>query len=427
MYTETPGSLPRAERRLFLAVLILAAALRLPPLPAGLPYIGYVDEGHVLHQTTYMLARDTCSATGYSYPPLPACTIAAVAILGSPLYRLAHGRPLAADLSPSPYRYYDTLAPAELLVAGRGLTFVASLGIVALTGLLARRLAGPAAGLFAALAAALLPALVIRGAIVIVDVWAAFFATAALLAAEVCRQGTRRPAVMALWTGVLAGLAGMSKYPVALICLPVALALLLSPGSMRTRLSRLGLAGGAALATAGLVMPALVLEPRRVIADFTSVSEFYHQRPMGSYWHQLVERSEWDLPYDHPEAGLPFLVLSAAGLAWGLARRRSAPAVAGLLLFAGALALLLSPYPFRPLRNFLSLAPVACVGAGLAFTFARERLPRPRLLDAAAVAGLFSLYLFPLIHHARTELGGKTRATSPSPGSPGTNAPASAS
>ncbi len=228
------------------AILTIALLVRLPTLTAGLPYLSYVDEGHVLHHVSYLLAERTWVPDTYSYPTLPFYTIAGVALAYSPLYSAAHGRPLRADLSPAPPRYYDVLEPTELLILGRLVTLAFSLGLVVLTGLLARRLAGPAAGLLAAWLAALVPALVARSVIANVNPMAAFFALAALYFAEGVRDAgeDRRPRRAAVLAGVMVGLAGATKYPAAIVCLPVAAAILLAAAPWRERIVRLLLAGG---------------------------------------------------------------------------------------------------------------------------------------------------------------------------------------
>ena len=225
---------PAMSRRLSLAlwagVLILALGLRLPPLRADLPYLSYVDEGWVLHPVIHLIGARTWDPGFYTYPSLPLYAIAGAAALYSPVYAAVHGRPLAADLAPDPWRHYDLVAPVELVVAGRLLCLAVSLGIVVLTGLLARRLAGEGAGLFAALLAALVPALVIRSAIVTVDPWAAFFSLAAIYFAEGAARGGR-PWRDALLSGAMIGCGLTSKYPAVLVALAVVPALLRVAGA----------------------------------------------------------------------------------------------------------------------------------------------------------------------------------------------------
>ncbi|HSS78149.1 MAG TPA: glycosyltransferase family 39 protein, partial [Thermoanaerobaculia bacterium] len=194
------------------ALLVLAAALRLPALPAGLPYMSYVDEGHVLHHALHLLAKRTWEPDNYYYGSLTLYLVAGAAVAWSPVYAAIHGHPLSDDLSPSPPRYYDILEPVDLVVIGRLVTLFFSLGVVLLTGLLARRLAGPAAGFFAAWLAAWVPALVARSTIVNVNPLAAFFVLAALIFAEGARDGRhgRRDAILA---GAMTGLAAAIKYP----------------------------------------------------------------------------------------------------------------------------------------------------------------------------------------------------------------------
>jgi len=365
------------------AVLIAATAVRLPPLAAGLPYLSYVDEGHVLHHVVHLLAAETWEPDTYSYPSLPFYLIAGSALAYSPVYAAVHGRPLQGDLSPDPRLYYDIVEPTELIVLGRLVTLAFSLGIVVLTGLLARRLAGPAAGLFAAWLAALVPALVARSTVVNINPMAAFFGLASLLFAEDAREG-ERPRRGAVLAGAMAGLAGATKYPAALVCLPVALAILLASASWRERLTRLALAGGSAVAALLVAMPALVLRTEQVLAGLRRMSAVYEAQAIGSYWDQAVRRAEWDLPLNHPEVGIVFLILAAGGLLAGLGDRRWSKSVLGWLLLGVATGLLVAPYRFRAFRNLLALVPLACVLASLHYAAVRRRVRRPLWVDLAA-------------------------------------------
>ncbi|HEV7508836.1 MAG TPA: glycosyltransferase family 39 protein [Thermoanaerobaculia bacterium] len=377
-----------------LALLILALAIRLPALPAGLPYMSYVDEGHVLHHVLHLLVKRTWEPDTYSYGSLPFYLIAGTTLAWSPIYAAIHGHPLADDLSPSPYHYYDIVEPVDVLVIGRLLTLAFSLGIVALAGLLARRLAGAAAGLFAAWLAALVPALVARSSIVNINPMVAFFALAALFFAEGARDGSR-PRRDAALAGAMTGLAAATKYPALLVCLPVALAVLLAQVTWTEKLRRLLLAGGAATAALLLAMPAIVLRPANVMAGAKEMSRTYGTQEIGLYWEQAVHRAEWDLPLEHPEVGIVFLVLVAAGIVVALRDRRWSRSAWGWLLFATATGLLVAPYKFRAFRNLLALVPLGCVLAALLYAEARRRLSRPFrpvLLDLAAA--LLPIVLF---------------------------------
>ncbi len=378
------------------ALLVLAAAVRLPALTAGLPYISYVDEGHVLHHVVHLLAQRTWEPDTYSYGSFPFYLIAGAALAWSPVYAATHGHPLADDLSPAPPVYYDLLEPVDLLVLGRLVTLAFSLGVVILTGLLARRLAGPAAGLFAAWLAALVPALVARSTIVNINPLVAFFVLAALFFAEGTRDGDRprRDAVLA---GAMIGLATATKYPSALVCLPVALAIVFSIAPWRERFRRLLLAGGATLLTLVVAMPSLVLRTANVVKGIRGMSQAYGEQAAGTYWDQALRRAEWDLPLEHPEVGIAFLLLTGAGLAVALRHHGWIRSVLGWMLFAEATGLLVAPYKFRAFRNLLPLIPLACVVVALLYGAARRRLSRPLPLDVAAA--LLPVVLFtPALH-----------------------------
>jgi len=374
-----------------LLVLVAAVAVRLPALTAALPYMSYVDEGHVLHRSLHLLAKGTWEPETYSYPSLPFYTVAAAALAWSPIYRLGHGRPLRQDLSPDPPQYYDVLEPAALIVLGRLVTLAFSLGVVALTGLLARRLAGPAAGLLAAWLAALVPALVVRSSVVNINPMVAFFTLAALLFAERARDDGR-PRREAAWAGAMTGLAAATKYPAVLVALPVALALWLSPASWRERLRRLLLAGGCAVGAFLVAMPAIVLRTDKVLAGLREMSLVYASQEAGSYWDQAVHRAEWDLPLEHPEVGIAFLVLASAGLVVALREPRWRRPAWGWLLFGAATCLMVAPYKFRAFRNLLALVPLGCVLVALLFARLRQAVPRPRWVDAAAAVLPIALF-----------------------------------
>jgi len=435
---ETPRPTPssdepaaRAAAWAYLAILLVAAAVRLPAVTAGYPYLNYVDEGHVMHRVLYALRSGDWDPGWYIYPALPNYAILGAIRLYAPVYQGVHGRPLVADLPATSILEYDRVGPPEVLLLARALSLLLSVATVALTGWLAARLAGRAAGLLAAWIAALLPPLVIRGASINVDVYATFFVIAALCFAERLREpgagGTlrqgRRDAILA---GAMTGLALVSKYPQVLVALPVSMAVLLArpaatdhaePGTPAStpsgglgaaeKLRRLALAGGAAVLAAAVGMPALVLRTGRVVEALRYEASLYVAH-FGSYWDQAVRRAESDLPFDHPELGWPLLALAAASLAVVLAeRRQAARAVLCWGTYAAALGLLLSRFGFHVFRNLLSLVPLLAVLLGCSYQRLRRRAGRPavrRTLDAAAIALPLVLFGAPLTSYVRHQL-----------------------
>lgn len=393
----------RRQLAIALAILIAALAVRLPALFSGLPYSSYVDEGHLLHLVVPVLAGPSWTPNSYYYPTFPVYMVAGAATAYSPIYRAVHGRPFRADLPPTPYRYYDLMGPAELLVIARAVCLVFALGLVALVGRLAFHVAGTPAGLSAGWIAALVPALVARSAIATVNSPATFFVVAALLCAELARRGDRLRG-WAVAAGACTGLAGACKYPAALVAVAVALAVLLAPKPWRERVLALFLAGAAAIGALVVAMPAVLLRTRDVIAALHADSAYYAEFKFGNYWHQAVTRAEWDLPLDHPEVGLPLLLLAGAGLVVGLRERRWAPAVVCWTVFGVAMGALLAGYTFRPFRNLLPLVPLLCVLVGLLHAHVRARLTRPIVADLAAAILPVVLFAPALTDYGRSQL-----------------------
>lgn len=371
------------RRALFIAILLLAAAARLSNLGAGLPYIDYVDEGHFVHQTIHMLRTGGWSPLSYVYPSLPlhAAKVAARIFL----------HPVKADLSPTPYTYYDEIAPPEIIRVARLLTFAAGLGVVILTGLLASRVAGREAGLLAMLIAALAPALVIRSGIASVDMWATLFVTAAFVLAHRAASApqARRDAVLA---GAMLGLTFASKYPPILLSLGVALQLLAGADSWRERREKVVLAAVAAAVTAVVVMPGLWCEPMRVFWGMSTPGTDNQSLAIGSYLRQLFVRAEWDQPLEHPELGALFVVFCVAGAAVGLRDRSTRRAVSCWLAAGAVFAGFLLFFHFRPFRYLLPLVPLACALASLPYAAIRARASRKLLVDIAAAGVVLLLF-----------------------------------
>jgi 4-amino-4-deoxy-L-arabinose transferase-like glycosyltransferase len=383
-----------------LAVLLLAALLRAPSLTAARPYINYVDEGNYLHPVVHMLRAGGWDPRSYGYPQLPGTLTAAASRLYAPLHpRFHEGRTFQQDLSTG-RKFYDLLEPFELLFAARFLSFLAGLGIVVLTGLYGRRLLGTPAGLFAMFLAAWVPSLVIRGSIATVDPWAALFALACFFFADRLRT-SGRPGREAFLAGAMAGLAFASKYPAVLVACGAGLIVLLDERPFRDKFRWLMI--GAAGILAGMVagMPALVLHPHDVVLAIRNQNELYtNLPPTPRLWEQAILRAEWDLPYDHPELGIPFLLLAAAGAGVALRDRRLAKTVAGWLLFIAVGLVLYVPKSFQAFRNLLPYVPLLCLLVAVLYARIRERLARPLwapvVIDLGAALVVLALFGAPV-------------------------------
>jgi hypothetical protein len=399
----------RALRPLpWIAILLLAAAVRFPAAIAAMPYMNYVDDGNYLHPVAQMLRTGTWDPGWYLYPTLPLTAVAATARLYGPVYTAVHGRPMRQDLLPPGGEYYDLFEPVELLLIGRLLALAMSLGVVLLTGLLARRLAPLSApgsdrsraGLLAAFAAALVPALVVRGGIATVNPYAVFFTLACLLFSDRLRTSSR-PNREALAAGAMAGLAFASKYPAVLVSLAFAATVLFVRSGWGERL-RLGALGGAG-AVAGMIagIPPLLTNPRGVLAAVFQQGTFYTELPSPqTFWQQTFQRAEWDIPYNHPELGWPFLLLGVAGLVAGAWMRDISGTVRAWWVYIVACLGLYTRYGYQPFRNLLPLVPLLCIGVALLVIRLRSRLRRPAWADAAALLLIAALFAPPVTGYA---------------------------
>ena len=389
-----------------LTLLGLAAAVRLPNLTAADPYINYVDEGNFLHPVVPMLRTGRWDPRWYLYPSLPLIAVATAARLYDPFRRAAHGgRSLRHDLQPPGWEY-DILSPEVLRIA-RVVNFFVSLAIVALAALLARRLAGreegPRAGWAAGLLTALVPALAVRGAVAMVDPWAALFVLAVLFFTDRLRT-SRRPGFNLLAAGAMTGFAFASKYPAVLAGLVPAWLLLRSGRPLREKLRLLLLLAAGAAAGAVAAMPGLVLHPGAVWAALERQSALYKELTSVPLWRQALVRAEWDIPYDHPEIGAVFLLFALAGLLAALRDRALAPTAQGWALFAAATTLLFSLQSFQPFRNLLPLVAPACILAALLWARLSAHAARPLWLDAAGLLVVALLFGIPLAGYVRERL-----------------------
>lgn len=383
----------------WIAILLLAAALRLPAVSAARPYMTYVDEGNLVHPAARTLRAGGWDPAWYLYPSLPINAIVAGARLYEPFYKKAYGKPLREDIESLDTSFYNVIEPFELLVIGRVGSLLAGLGIVLFTGLLARRLAGPRAGLFAAFLAALAPPLVIRSGIVTVDSYAALFVTACLFFTDRTRA-SRRPWLDALLAGAMAGCAFTSKYPAVTVSLAFALTVFLAYRSWRERLRLWTLGGLGAIAGAVLVMPALATHPAAVLDAIRSLERLYDKLTSPPLWRQAILRAEWDLPFEHPELGVVYLLLATAGLWVALRDRDVSPSAWGWVLYGGIVLVLQHRYSFQPFRNLLPLVPITCVAISLLLEKARERIARPVWVHAAAVLLFAALFGRPVTEYA---------------------------
>ncbi len=393
---ETAAAISRRDRWWWrgglLAALLLGGALRWPAVFAAYPYLTYVDEGHLLQPVRQTLATGRWDPAANNYPQLPVRTIAAASRLLSPLAPYWRYAPPVSQARPA-MRYYNQVEPPQLIVAGRLVSFLLGCSIIVLAGALGRRLTGDLGGAVAALAAALLPALVLRGAAVTVDPYATAFVLGALLAAPTHDGRWRTP--RATLAGAFCGCAAISKYPAGLALVAVGILLFSLPGTAwRARIRDLLAAAAGAAGAVAILMPATWREPARVWQRIVWQGSIYSTKSSDTLWQQTFRRAEWDLPQvGTAELGFVFVAVAAAGFAVLLVRPRTRFFGAASLVFIAVLVFLHSRYAFQAFRNLLPAAALACVAFGAAAAGLGERLRRPRAVAAGAALVLCLLFL----------------------------------
>lgn len=293
--------------------------------------------------------------------------------LCSLLYYLSYllsGSPSAEQFAA--YRYF--VDGSDLLHLARGVQVVFSLGTVAVTACLGRRLYGIRGGVLAGLLLALMPLAVRFACVASTDGPAVFWASLALCRAVRIPQEGR--ACDYLWAGIFAGLAGATKYPAALAVAPVvAGALLRVPALRQTGLWR---ALGAAVLTFALATPFVWLDPAGFWRDFSQMGRDH-------LFTAHIGEPAWLFHLRHTlPRGAGVAGLLAAGLA--LARRPRHWRSGELVLAAGAVALAL-PLVLGSsvfMRYALPLAPLLAVLA--ARTLGAIRRPLLLVVVTAVVA-----------------------------------------
>lgn len=373
-----------------LALVVLAAVLlRLPALTAGLPYTTYVDEFAVLDGSVHQIDEGTWDPGVYNYPTqLMTLTTASGAVVAA-----ATGADLSegARTSQEATQLY-VFEPRELVLGGRLVVLVMSGLLVVWVGLLGRAVRGWPTGLVAAALAAVLPALVSKGAVIITDTVATAFTALVLLAAvHLGRDPARRRWALAAGAGL--GLAVTAKYTAgAVVLVPLGALLARRDVGRRVRLEAAGLVALAGAVAAVVAMPALVLDPGAVREGIDSVRTIYAGFPPSA--------SLWEAVRSTDEVGSVFGLVAAAGLAALLLRPATRWMAASWGLVAVVTVAVAASSAYQPFRNVMPVLPMACVAAAAAVDevagAAGRLLRRPRLVPALALA-LGALVCLPML------------------------------
>ena len=385
--------LPRAPLIALVGVLLLALSLRVLGLTWGLP--------SAMHYFSYH--PDESVVLGYS--SLPAMNVFTGHLLphfynyGSlQLYLVCFANTAAMlagaiDIVPKDYAvWYPQWA--KMYLVGRCLSVGMGVGTVFVVYRVGERLWGRRAGLFAALALAVMPLHAQHSHFLTVDVPATFWAMLSLLWAVRLGMGDPKPLRAALWAGVFAGLAAATKYNLALAILPLVAACLV------TRQWK-GLASGLPVSVLAFfaACPGALLESATFLHDVRFEAAHVQNvndptfRDTGSGFVYHVARNL------DAGLGLPLLLLALVSVGYALYKRGRGDGL--LAAFALPYYVLISLAAVRYARYTIPLLPVLALWVGrMAADWSRAATPLRRgaaLWASAVTLGLTLVWCLRLV------------------------------
>lgn len=380
----------RKESTLWLALVVLAALLRLLPIGSGLPYIDYVDEGHILHPAIGILKAERFDSSIYTYPPLTSYLVVGAIQAYSPVYRMVHQRPLRDDLptdqelKTSLGDRYDLITPPEVIWLGRLVIACLSIGTVVFAGALAKLIGDSRAGLLAMLFTALCPALVTRGSNLALDPTGTFFVMATLYFCERLRIAGVGINNAAMWrnaalSGIASGLAFAGKFTAGAVFVAVLVTIVTLPIAWKERSLLILVAGAGLFVGAFCGVPAAVLHPEKIIGELRYITSFY----------QTIrsEHGYWQAAFSAAEIGAPLMIAGLAGFIWMLWNRPTRKVALSWTVFAFVLFLGFASSSFKPFRNLLPLVPLLCIAGALLCVWVAEFL-KSRVQSPLRASGL---------------------------------------
>lgn len=388
-------------RLVLLAILVVAAWLRIDGIAFGMPSLNDPDEPLFMMTALDMLRSGNPNPGWFGHPATLTFYALALVVLAVGGIGIASGRYADADAFVGAV-YAD---PSILFVPAR--LFFAACGVLCvwLTWRLGKRLGGTRLGL---IAAALLAVNVIHvdySQLIRTNVQTTVFILLATLAAlDIRERGRLRDHVVA---GIFVGLGMATKWPAALAVLnPLAASLWRTPRLAAWR-PVLWL-GGTAIATLLIVSPFLVLDHAALLRNLTGEARPVHPGATGG---GFLANLVWYIRGPLRE-GLGWLGLAAAGAGAVLALR-SRQALVAVFPFAVALEIVICAQSLVwerwvvPLLPFLALAAATAIGAFADLLRSRlaRRLPAVELIATALIIAP----LIAAVHAAKTERANDTR------------------
>ncbi len=348
-----------------MAILAVAAGLRLWNLTAGLPYSVGVDEPQVVDRAVAMMHTGDYHPHFFDYPGLFIHTQLVVAVARFLLGVVA-----------GEYRALDHFTAIEFYPTARFVTACLGVATVWLTARVGARW-GRRESLIGALVMAVMPMHVRESHYALTDVPVTFLVTLTLLATL---RAHERPT---LWrfaqAGAAAGLAAATKYNGGLVVLLPLLAVWPSWTDAVTRVRAYVLVVGTATSAFLLTAPYTVLDLPTFLREFARLhSEYNRSVPPTPPW--LVYAKHLRLNF-----GWPALVAALAGVALSVVRlvrsRDEGGRLRWLLLLAFPVVYfwMLSGRSLIFGRYLLPLVPMLCVLCGIAWTAAWDAIAARRV------------------------------------------------
>ncbi len=374
-------------RRVLFLVLAVALGLRLFGLRYGLPFVYNPDEVAIMSRAL-AFAKGDLNPHNFLYPTLYFYVLFVWEGLTAVL---AVGSHAVASFGAFQREFF--LDPTRVFVAGRLLTALLGTATVAATFALARRVAGPIAGVAAAAVVAVSPLHVRDSHYVKHDVPVTLLVVLAYLAcARIPSDGGRSRKTL-LAAAVITGLAFSTHYYAIFLALPLAWSAARGAASAAEAAKRIALAGAVCAAVFFVCSPFILVEPATALRDMQANRQIVVDRAVGSLGYgATLARYAAMLALD--TIGWPFVAAAAAGLL--LLVRRDARRALWLCAFPIPFFLFIAgTYPAS--RYLIPLVPFLAIFAGVALDAVARWKWSAAWMTLAALAAL------PLATSVRTD------------------------
>jgi hypothetical protein len=362
----------------WIAILAIAIGLRVYGLRYGLPAVYNPDEVAIMSRALAFAKRDL-NPHNFVYPSFyfyllfawEGLTMAA-AVAAREVQSLAA------------FQREFFLDPTRVFVAGRVLTAILGTATVLATGALTSRVAGPTAGLVAALVLAVSPLHVLNSHYVKHDVPVTLLIVLACLAYEELWHEPRIDRDSTKWViiaGAVTGLAFSTHYYTIFLAVPLAWSAARPAYSTRDAMRRIAIAGIVSGIVFFLGSPFILAEPAIALRDMQANRRIVLDRAAGELGY-VASASRYVILLLRDAVGIPAAVLALVGLGYGLRRQP----ITTLRLVAFPMLFLLFVFSTYPASRYLvPLTPFLALFAGVAVAEWGKRGSALRPLAIAAV------------------------------------------